>query len=41
MVAPRVRPANLAFVSIDEKGDAWRQISTAMGELANTSGEFS
>jgi len=40
MVAPRVRAANLALVSIDEIGDAWRRISSAIGELVAGIGEF-
>lgn len=40
IVAPRIRAAHLAFVSIDEAGDAWRRISSAMGELVAGIGEF-
>ncbi|HEX6779211.1 MAG TPA: substrate-binding domain-containing protein [Ktedonobacterales bacterium] len=40
MVAPRVRAAHLAFVSVDETGDAWRRISSAMGELVAGIGEL-
>ncbi|HEU5201120.1 MAG TPA: substrate-binding domain-containing protein [Ktedonobacterales bacterium] len=40
MVAPRVRAAHLAMVSIDEWGDAWRRISSAMGELVAGIGEL-
>lgn len=40
MVAPRVRAAHLAFVSVDESGDAWRRISSAMGELVAGIGEL-
>lgn len=38
-VAPRVRQARLAFVSVDEEGDAWRHVSSAMGELISGIGE--
>lgn len=40
MVAPRVRAANLTLVSIDDIGDAWRRISSAMGELIAGIGEL-
>lgn len=40
MVAPRVRRARVAFVSIDYVGDAWRQISSVMGELIAGVGEY-
>lgn len=40
MVAPQIRAAHLAFVSIDYTGDAWRQISSAMGELVAGIGEL-
>lgn len=40
MVAPRVRQAYLAFVSIDYEGDAWRENSAAMGELMAGIGEL-
>ncbi|HKD76336.1 MAG TPA: substrate-binding domain-containing protein [Ktedonobacterales bacterium] len=40
MVAPRVRAAHLAFVSINDFGDAWHFISSAMGDLVAGIGEF-
>src|SRR5262245_27832665 len=40
IVAPVVRQAHLAFVSIDYRGDAWRYISAAMGELLSGIGEL-
>jgi DNA-binding LacI/PurR family transcriptional regulator len=40
MVAPRVRAANLTLVSIHDLGDAWRRISSAMGELVAGIGEL-
>jgi len=40
MVAPHVRAANLAFVSIDDIADAWHMISSAMGELVAGIGEL-
>lgn len=39
MVASRVRKARLAFVSIDYIGDAWRNISSIMGEIIAGVGE--
>jgi DNA-binding LacI/PurR family transcriptional regulator/NAD(P)-dependent dehydrogenase (short-subunit alcohol dehydrogenase family) len=39
-VAPRVRQARLAFLSIDYKGDAWRTTPSAMGELLAGIGEY-
>src|SRR5579884_1223764 len=40
MVAPRVRAAHLAFVSINDFGDAWHYISSAIGDLVAGIGEF-
>lgn len=40
MVAPRVRAAHLALVSIDDAGDPWHRISSAMGELVAGIGEL-
>jgi DNA-binding LacI/PurR family transcriptional regulator len=40
IVAPVVRQAHIAFVSIDYRGDAWRYISAAMGELLSGIGEL-
>jgi DNA-binding LacI/PurR family transcriptional regulator/NAD(P)-dependent dehydrogenase (short-subunit alcohol dehydrogenase family) len=40
MVAPRVRRARLAFLSIDYKGDAWRTTPSVMGELLAGIGEY-
>jgi YD repeat-containing protein len=40
MVAPSVRQAHLAFVSIDYAEDAWRENSAAMGELVAGIGEL-
>lgn len=40
MVAPRVRRARLAFLSIDYKGDAWRTTPSAMGTLLAGIGEY-
>jgi DNA-binding LacI/PurR family transcriptional regulator len=40
IVAPVVRHAHIAFVSIDYRGDAWRYISAAMGELLSGIGEL-
>lgn len=40
MVASRVRRARLAFISIDYVGDAWRYVSSVMGEMISGIGEY-
>ena len=40
MVTSRVRKAQIAFVSIDYVGDAWRNLSSIMGELLGGIGEY-
>ncbi len=40
MVAPQVRQARLSFISIDYVNDAWRHISSAMGEVTAGIGEY-
>lgn len=39
-VAPQVRRARLAFISIDYVGDAWRYVSSVMGEMISGIGEY-
>jgi DNA-binding LacI/PurR family transcriptional regulator len=39
MVAPRIRPVRIAFISIDYTGDAWRHIPSVIGEMFAGIGE--
>lgn len=39
-VSPRVRRARITFVSIDYLGDAWRHVSSVMGEIVSGVGEY-